>query len=251
MNSEALWSIARTILSMLGATLVTNHLATAPDVAQASTDVMTIGPALVSLISFGIGVYKHWGMRKVPANAIPPVITNTDQASKFHLGCVAFIAGLTLFALADQCHAQAGKFRSPSGNMLTGDPFKDFGQQPKQVDILKALDAAILPDLQYALRIANATNSKLTANCYQAWIDIITARQKSLSDDKGNEIPEPSPHVITDFEKAVEIRNALQPDSPFMVACSPVANMIKTDIINFIGKVLAGGAGIAALVPGL
>ncbi len=118
-------------------------------------------------------------------------------------------------------------------------------------DILGALDAKILPDLQYALKLANASGSKVTAPCYQAWIDIINVRQKAVQDDKGQEIPIPDPAVITKFEKLVELRNALQPDSDFMIKCSPVASMVRKDIVAFIGVVLSGGAGLATMVPGL
>jgi hypothetical protein len=118
-------------------------------------------------------------------------------------------------------------------------------------DILNALDAKVLPDLKYALARAKKTGSKVTAPCYEAWITIIEARQAASTDDQGNPLPMPDPHVITSFEDAVELRNALQPDSDFMRACSPVASMVRTDILRFIGMVLGGGAGLAALVPGL
>jgi hypothetical protein len=114
-------------------------------------------------------------------------------------------------------------------------------------DLLAALDEKLLPDLQYALKIALAGNSKVTAPCYQAWIDIIEARQKSVTGPDGQPLPIPNPHVITSFEKAVALRNALQPDSEFMIRCSPVASMVKKDILGFIATVISGGAGLAAL----
>lgn len=118
-------------------------------------------------------------------------------------------------------------------------------------DLLGALDAKLLPDLQYALKLANASGSKVTAPCYEAWIAIIEVRQKANLDDKGDPVTLPDPHLITDFEKLVELRNSLQPDSDFMVKCSPVASMVKRDIVGFIGVVISGGAGLATLVPGL
>ncbi len=72
-----------------------------------------------------------------------------------------------------------------------------------------------------------------------------------MSDDQGAAIPMPDPHLVTDFEKLVELRNSLQPDSEFMIKCSPVASMVKKDIVGFIGIVISGGAGLATLVPGL
>ena len=118
-------------------------------------------------------------------------------------------------------------------------------------DLLQALDVKLLPDLQYALKLANATSNKITANCYSAWIDIIQVQQTAVQDASGTAITVPTPHIITDFERLVEIRNMLQPDSPFMTACSPVANMVKVDVTNFIGLVVGGGASLSALVPGL
>jgi hypothetical protein len=118
-------------------------------------------------------------------------------------------------------------------------------------DIVGALDAKLLPDLQYALKLAQASGSKVTAPCYQAWIDIIQVRQKAVQDDKGQDMQMPDPAIVTKFEKLVELRNSLQPDSEFMIKCSPVASMVKKDIVGFIGIVISGGAGLATLVPGL
>lgn len=118
-------------------------------------------------------------------------------------------------------------------------------------NLLQALDEKILPDLQYALKLALASGSKVTAPCYQAWIDIIQTRQTAVTNADGTVLDLPQPRLITDFEKAVELRNSLQPDSPFMIACSPVASMVKKDIAGFIGLVISGGAGLATLVPGL
>jgi len=118
-------------------------------------------------------------------------------------------------------------------------------------DIIGALDAKLLPDLQYALKLATASNSKVTAPCYQAWIDIINVRQKAVQDSTGQDMAMPDPAVITKFEKLVELRNSLQPDSDFMIKCSPVASMVRKDIVGFIGIVISGGAGLATMVPGL
>lgn len=118
-------------------------------------------------------------------------------------------------------------------------------------DIQNFLNAKFLPDLQYALKLANAANNKVTAPCYQAWIDIINTQQTAVKNADGTDLAMPDPHVITEFEKLVELRNALQPESDFMMKCSPVASMVKLDIAKFMGVVLAGGAGLATLVPGL
>lgn len=137
-------------------------------------------------------------------------------------------------------------FTAKTGVQATGDvPF----------DLLRALDAKLLPDLQYALKLAQATGSNVTAPCYQAWIDMINVQQTAVqtknADGTMTDIAIPDPHIVTDFERAVELRNALQPDSKFMTSCSPVANLIKQDVISFMGKVVGGAAGLTTLVPGL
>ena len=133
-------------------------------------------------------------------------------------------------------------FSAATGTKATGDvPF----------DLLQALDVKLLPDLQYALLLANATGNTITADCYNAWIAIITTQQTAVADKTGTPITIPDPHLVTDFERAVEIRNMLQPQSTFMIKCSPVANMIKQDVIQFMGIVISGGAGLATMVPGL
>jgi hypothetical protein len=118
-------------------------------------------------------------------------------------------------------------------------------------NIVGALDAKLLPDLVYAKAMADASGSKVTAPCYGAWIDLINVRQKAVADKDGQPIAFPDPGLVSRFEQIVELRNALQPDSTFMIACSPVASMVKKDIVGFIGIVISGGAGLATLVPGL
>jgi len=166
----------------------------------------------------------------------------------------------------------AGVLASPAlaAGRAPADPFQQFNDKVKSdftratgvkatgdlpFDITKALDAKLLPDLQYALKLAQATNSQVTAPCYQAWIDMIntqtTAVQTKNADGTTTELAVPDPHVITDFERMVELRNALQPESKFMISCSPVASMIKTDILGFMAKVIGGGAALTTLVPGL
>lgn len=121
----------------------------------------------------------------------------------------------------------------------------DSSGAPK--DILAALDDKFLPDLIAAKAMADATGNDMTSTCYGAWIDIIQKRQAALKDAQGNAIPIPDPHIISDFERAVELRNALQPDSKFSRSCSPLANMVKQDVLGLVSKVVAGGAGLALM----
>lgn len=118
-------------------------------------------------------------------------------------------------------------------------------------NILGALDDKLLPDLTYAKKLADASGNKITSNCYGAWIDIIQKRKNSVTNPDGTPIDLPQPRLITDFEKAVELRNALQPESEFMIACSPVANMVKQDMVKFIGVILGGGISLTTLGIGL
>lgn len=165
------------------------------------------------------------------------------------------VAAVLLAGLfAGDAHAQGIKLKPLTGNLgndlgITR-PTGQAGAGTLQ-NILGALDDKLLPDLQYAKKLADASNSRVTAPCYQAWIDIIVTRQKAVVGPDAQPLDLPNPRLITDFEKAVELRNALQPDSPFMIACSPVASMVRKDITGFIGAILAGGAGLATLVPGL
>jgi hypothetical protein len=138
------------------------------------------------------------------------------------------------------------KVKSDVGNALG---IKATGDLP--FDLLQALDKKLLPDLQYADLLAKATGNTITSNCYESWIAIINTQQTAVQNKDGTPIDIPDPHLITDFERMVELRNMLQPQSDFMVKCSPVANMIKQDVIKFMGIVISGGAGLATLVPGL
>lgn len=194
------------------------------------------------------------------ADKIPdPAVTASSVAKVITAGCLALLVATALFAtpaLAQRDDSMTSRSKqSTSGTFkLPIDPLnlntRASTGNPLQ-DLLGALDAKLLPDLQNALKLATASGSKVTAPCYSAWIDIIQTRQKASLDDNGQPIDLPEPHIVTDFERMVELRNALQPDSAFMIACSPVASMVKKDIMGFIGVVLSGGAGLATLVPGL
>ena len=129
-----------------------------------------------------------------------------------------------------------------TGTKVTGSPISD---------LIGALDVKLLPDLKYAKALADASDSKVTSPCWSAWIDIINVRQKAVTSADGTDMVYPDPSLITNFEKLVEIRNMLQPDSKFNIACSPVASMVKKDIMGLIGIVISGGAGLTALGVGL
>lgn len=184
-----------------------------------------------------------------------PTLTPADVSKAAGVVVKVLIAAflLSAFLFAPPAMAQNSPFPKPRVT-LPIDPLGLNGRASQGgplEDIIGALDAKLLPDLQYALKLATASGSKVTAPCYTAWIEIINVRQKAAQDDKGQEVPMPDPAVVTKFEKLVELRNSLQPDSDFMIKCSPVASMVKKDIVGFIGIVISGGAGLATLVPGL
>lgn len=204
---------------------------------------------MLNVINGAINAILH----AIPAKAGAP-------ASEFPLGpkavpviLLALILGS--FAFPSDAMAQAPRLVRPTGNIVqdiaaaTGSRTTITGAPV--TDIQNFLNAKFLPDLQYALKLATASKNTITADCYQAWIDIINTQQTAVTNPDGSPLAMPDPHVITEFEKLVELRNALQPESPFMVKCSPVASMVKLDIAKFMGVVIAGGAGLATMVPGL
>ena len=180
---------------------------------------------------------------------LPPAV----QATVAKVALVAIV--LSCFLAGDPGQAQA-QTRKLTGNIVNDLAAASSTPRPAMTgavvtDVQNFFNARLLPDLQYAQKLAMASKNSITADCYQAWIDIITTQQTAVKNTDGTDIPMPDPHIITEFEKIVELRNALQPESTFMVKCSPVASMVKKDIAGFIGIVISGGAGLATLVPGL
>lgn len=161
---------------------------------------------------------------------------------------IALVLAILLIATPALAQLRKGPIATAIESKITGGTVtgKDVGD-----DLLGALEGRLLPDLKYALNVANGSGDTLTAPCWTAWIAMIEARQRGNVDEKGNEIPMPDPALITKFQKLMDIRNALQPTSPFMRACSPVAGVVKSDIRKFIGLVLTGGASLAAMGIGL
>jgi hypothetical protein len=190
---------------------------------------------------------------KTVATLPPAIQANVADAA----GGVLLLAVLILGALAFPVDASAQIKRPQITGNVVADTRANLGiggagpSSGPLVNILGALDDAMLPDLQYALKMATAADSKVTAPCFQAWIDIINKRKVAVTNSDGSPMDLPNPRLFTDFEKAVELRNALQPGSDFMLKCSPVITMVKLDVLSFLGKVIGGGAGLATLVPGL
>ena len=54
------------------------------------------------------------------------------------------------------------------------------------------------------------SKNTITADCYQAWIDIIVTQQTAVKNQDGTDIPMPDPHVITEFEKLPPVTGGLK-----------------------------------------
>lgn len=110
-------------------------------------------------------------------------------------------------------------------------------------EILARIQSVALADLQAASTDAKATGDMVTAPCYDAWIGLIEAQQKAQTN------PMPDPHVITGFQRARDLVNALRPGSPLNTACAPLAEELKQDVLDLLGKVAAGAITINTLIP--
>jgi hypothetical protein len=161
---------------------------------------------------------------------------------------VFLFAILSALALAWASPADAqNKFKA------TGDIIKDVAAtkaaQPGQPfnqttadDLLNKLDKLALPDFEFALAQAQATNNVVTMPCWQAWIDLITARQKAQIGPDGNPMPLPDPHLITGIERISELLGILRPDSKISLACVQIAATAKQDVALFVTSIVTGGA---------
>lgn len=112
------------------------------------------------------------------------------------------------------------------------------------------LIADVLPDLKYAAALAKASNNKITTPCLQAVLDMVTTWQAPLLGADGQPIPLPDKHLITDMERAAELLNALQPDSPLSLGCAATAQAVQKDVATLVGSILSGGAlGLFKVAP--
>lgn len=166
------------------------------------------------------------------------------------------LVGVGLAALWLGCawpaHAQT---RQPVRAPLTGDPIHDIGNAIKSgqqqsakeanettADLVERLNKLALPDFEYAFAMAKATNNVVSAPCWQAWVDMISAQQKPLTDAAGQQLSEPDPHLITNIERISELLAALRPDSPLSTSCAALAGAANRDVATLISGILSGGA---------
>ena len=130
---------------------------------------------------------------------------------------------------------------------LTGNPAKDFGPsggitKQSELDLVGKLGKLSLPDFQFALSLATATKNVVSIPCWQAWVDLLTAQQKPLTDANGQPVVEPNPHLVTDIERISELLANLRPDSPISTSCAALAGAAGKDVSALIGGILSGGA---------
>lgn len=112
--------------------------------------------------------------------------------------------------------------------------------------VVAKIQKATLQDLQVADQIAVAQGDQIAHACWGAWIDFVKREQAVLLDAKGDPIPLPTVHLLTDLQRVRGLLQALQPTSPLSVACAPLANSVKMDVIGLLTKA-AGGALVGAL----
>lgn len=193
------------------------------------------------------------------ADKIPDPAVTADVVAK---ATAAVLALMIVFAvspaLAQDSGVLRGKSGASSGIKLPIDPLglnsrAGSASGNPLLDIIGAFDAKLEPDLTVALAMATNTKNDLTAKCWSVWLDQIHARQNAMKDAQGNPIAMPDPHILTDFERIMEIRAALDPSGAFSQACLPIALRIQMDIQQMLGAVASGGIlGLAKFtIPGL
>lgn len=179
MNNQAIWSLVRTLLTIIGGVMVDHHLASAPDVTQASTDLMTILPATVSLGSFLFGVYAHWNMKKVPADsiAVQPSIPSDAPPKGQTAQVIGKVVGAILlaFVIMSPHHADAqtkltgnivNDIKSATAAPTVATSTEDFGTQFRK--LTKDLIDKAISDVQAASADADKHGDVIAKPCWDA-----------------------------------------------------------------------------------
>lgn len=138
------------------------------------------------------------------------------------------------------------KFCDPA-NLLPGCQPNPSGGNTNGIsgDIISKIQSVALADLEAASADAKATGDTVSAPCYDAWIKLITAQQTAQA------VGMPDPHLITSFQRTRDLVNALRPGSPMKVACAPLAEELKQDVIALLGKIATGAITAPALLAPL
>lgn len=109
-----------------------------------------------------------------------------------------------------------------------------------------------IADLQYAKALADGTKTSggtMRSACWGAWIAAVQAQQgiNAVGPDGKPLGTKPDPAVFTTFEQLAEVVDSLQPTSPFMVACTPVANAFRQNVLQLVTMVVSGATSLGAL----
>jgi len=167
---------------------------------------------------------------------------------------VIFLAVLAAGLISPSAHAApagAQKAAAPikpifpcdPANLLPGCQAQVQSEQNQTTeDLVAQLGKLALPDFQFALGLSKATNNVVSTPCWQAWVDLLSAQQKSQVDANGNPISEPNPHLATDVEHISELLAALRPDSTLSTGCAALAAAGGKDAATLIQGILGGGA---------
>jgi hypothetical protein len=161
---------------------------------------------------------------------------------------VLLAAGLGLLLVAP-ARAQTSRPK-PTGNPIVdiGNAIKGQQQQAAVAqnesteDLVGKLGKLALPDFEFALALSKATNNVVSTPCWQAWVDLLSAQEKPLTDASGTAVTEPSPHLATDVERISELLGALRPDSTLSTGCAALAAAGGKDAATLIQGILSGGA---------
>jgi len=118
----------------------------------------------------------------------------------------------------------------------------------KSDDFWTQLTQASLKDLEYAVALeqaANTTGSLMRAKCWTAWGDLIRQTSGANVTLEGAKLTGEA-FVFTRAAQMAQVADALQPDSPFQIACAPVAARLKKDVRSLVGAVIGGSLSLAA-----
>lgn len=114
------------------------------------------------------------------------------------------------------------------------------------------IQSASIADLQYAKALSDAAGTpggKMRSACWGAWIAVVQAQQGTNAvDAQGHPLgAKPDPALFTTAEQIAETVDSLQPTSPFMVACQPVANAFKMNVLQLVTMVVSGATTLGTL----
>lgn len=193
MNNDGIWALVRMILGYGGAALAAHGLASSSDVSSAIGNVMTIGPALVSLISFAAGVYSHWNMKKIPSSAVavrpddaPNGVAKGVTVTGKVIGAIVLALALSQIVQGD-AKAQAAPFRpktpaqiksdidnalnigntAPRSSLATLDSqLASFGKKIQEVN--KDLADKVIADVTAAATDATNRNDLVSLPCWNS-----------------------------------------------------------------------------------